>query len=347
MTASASLVSGTSRDPLVTIAIPTLNRAALLQDCLAAALGQTYGNFEVLVSDNASTDGTAQRLKDISDRRLRIIRQKVNIGLLRNLNVLLEQARGEYVVFVPDDDRIAPHMLERCVALIRYEQNIPAIVTLCDVSFLAQGQTWRAPGNQTLGTGIWNGAEILYEFLKDRMSVAMCSVMYRTERLRAAGGFPLDFPYAADIAAWGPLLLEGRAGLVNEACATIALHSASQTSDLAIDVRVGDGRKVVDRIAHAADRYIADPRERRKIKTEAERHFARRAIKMIASYRRQGAAFLDAVALIWRLRQVVINLGMRDFGQLAKLCIVLFLPAPVIRWVRYAVRLPQNLKLAE
>ncbi|WP_425908306.1 glycosyltransferase family 2 protein [Nitrobacter sp. TKz-YC02] len=345
MTAAASLVSDNLRDPLVTIAIPTFNRAALLQDCLAAALGQTYGNFEVLVSDNASTDETAEILKSLSDRRLHFVRQEANIGLLRNLNALLENVRGEFVVFVPDDDRIAPVMLERCIALTKCEQNIPAIVALCDVWFVARGQDWRAPANQRLGTGIWDGAEILYEFLKDRMSVAMCSVMYRTERLRAGGGFPLDFPYAADIATWAPLLLEGRAGLVNEACATIALHDASQTSDLTIDVRVSDGRKVVNLIAGAADRHLADPRERRKIKIEAERHFARRAVKMIALYRRQGAAFLDVVSLMWRLRHVVMKI--KDIGQLAKLCIVLFLPAPIVRWVRYAVKLLHNVKLAE
>lgn len=347
MTTSASLVSGNPNYPLVTIAIPTFNRAALLEDCLAAAFNQTYSNFEVLVSDNASTDETAEILKRFPDRRLHVVRQKTNIGLLRNLNALLEHARGEFVVFVPDDDRIAPGMLERCIALTKREQNIPAIVTLCDVRFVAQGRTWRAPGNQRLGTGIWDGAEILYEFLKDRMSVAMCSVMYRTERLRDGGGFPLDFPYAADIATWAPLLLEGRAGLVNEACATIALHGASQTSDLAIDVRVSDGCKVVDLIASAADRHIADPQERRRIMIEAQRHFGRRAVKMIALYRSQGAAFLDVISLMWRLRQVVMKTGMRDIGQLAKLCIVLFLPAPIVRWARYAVRFPQNLKLAE
>jgi hypothetical protein len=347
MTASTSPVSDTPRDPLVTIAIPTFNRAALLQDCLAAACSQTYGNFEILVSDNASTDETAEILNNLSDRRLRFVRQEINIGLLRNLNELLEQARGDFVVFVPDDDRIAPDMLERCIALTECEQSIPAIITLCDVWFVAQRQTWHTPGNERLGTGIWDGSEILYEFLKDRMSVAMCSVMYRTERLRSGGGFPLDFPYAADIATWAPLLLEGRAGLVNEACATIALHSASQTSDLAIDVRVSDGRKVVGLIADAADRHIASPQERRRIKTEAQRHFGRRAIKMIALYRRQGASFPEVVALMWRLRQVIMNIGTKDTGQLAKLCIVLLLPAPIARWVRYAVRLPQKLKLAE
>jgi glycosyltransferase involved in cell wall biosynthesis len=347
MTASALPLSVSPRDPLVTIAVPTFNRAALLQGCLAAALNQTYQDFEVLVSDNASTDETAQILNNLSDPRLHFVRQETNIGLLRNLNALLEHARGEFIVFVPDDDRIAPGMLERCIGLTKSEPSIPAIITLCNVFFVVQGQTWRAPGNQRLGTGIWNGAEILYEFLEDRMSVAMCSVMYRTERLRAVGGFPLDFPYAADIATWAPLLLEGRAGLVNEACATIALHSASQTSDLAIDVRVSDGRKVVDLIASAADRHIADPQERRKIKIEARHHFSRRAVNMIALYCRQGAAFLDVVALMWRLRQVVVNIGIRDIGQLAKLCIVLFLPAPIVRWVRYAMRLPQNMKLAE
>ncbi|XIA62295.1 glycosyltransferase family 2 protein [Bradyrhizobium sp. TZ2] len=67
----------------MTIAIPTFNRAALLKDCVQSALSQTYTNIEVLVSDNASTDDTTKVLREFSDNRLRILRQKKTSAFFR------------------------------------------------------------------------------------------------------------------------------------------------------------------------------------------------------------------------------------------------------------------------
>src|SRR6266436_6050451 len=101
MLALPSMDPTTASQPLVTIAIPTFNRAPWLNDCVHSALSQTYQNFEILVSDNASTDGTEEVLRQFTDRRIRVVRQKTNIGLLPNLNTCLAQARGDYVIFIP------------------------------------------------------------------------------------------------------------------------------------------------------------------------------------------------------------------------------------------------------
>ncbi len=185
---SARSMSDSAAEVFVTIAIPTFNRAALLRDCLISALGQAYQNFEVLVSDNASTDETPELLKEFSDPRLRVIRQKTNIGLIRNFNACLAEARGDYVVFVPDDDRIRPWMLERCIALIKHEPQLSAVIALCDTRSTTLGRTWPGLASSRLRTGIWNGTDVLMEYLKDQISVTMCSVMLRTAALRAAGG---------------------------------------------------------------------------------------------------------------------------------------------------------------
>ena len=100
---TSDLVSNDRSYPLVTIAIPTFNRASLLRECVRSALSQTYRHFEVLVSDNASTDETKEILGQFSDGRLRVIGQETNIGLLPNWNACLAEARGDYVIFLPVD----------------------------------------------------------------------------------------------------------------------------------------------------------------------------------------------------------------------------------------------------
>src|SRR4029434_4251541 len=70
--------------PLFTIGIPTFNRAQWLARSVHSALSQTFSSFEVLVSDNASEDETAEVLRQFSDQRLAIIRQPRNIGPIAN-----------------------------------------------------------------------------------------------------------------------------------------------------------------------------------------------------------------------------------------------------------------------
>src|SRR5262245_38440162 len=111
-------VSDATSGPLVTIAVPTFNRAPWLKECLLSALSQTCRRFEIIVSHNASTAETERVLREFSDSRLRIITQDTNIGLLPNWNACLAGARGDYVIFVSDDDRIAPWLLERCIDLV-------------------------------------------------------------------------------------------------------------------------------------------------------------------------------------------------------------------------------------
>ena len=75
------------RRPKVTIAIPTFNRATWVKGGVLAALAQTYQDYEIVVSDNASTDETQAVLAEFDDHRLRVIREDRNLGLRSTLTV--------------------------------------------------------------------------------------------------------------------------------------------------------------------------------------------------------------------------------------------------------------------
>ena len=103
--------------PRLTIGLPVYNGQNYLAESLDALLGQTFEDFELVISDNASTDGTAAicRRYEKLDSRIRCIRQLHNIGLAPNHNLLLEQARGELFKWASHDDLYACDLLERCV----------------------------------------------------------------------------------------------------------------------------------------------------------------------------------------------------------------------------------------
>ncbi len=119
---------------LVTIGLMTYNRAgSYLPATLDSILAQTYKNFELVISDNASTDNTEEvcRAYVKNDPRIKYIRQKENIGYVANVNFLRTQVRGEYFVWICDDDLWAPAFLKKCVALL--EANPQAIMAAANL----------------------------------------------------------------------------------------------------------------------------------------------------------------------------------------------------------------------
>jgi len=115
--------------PRVSIGLPVYNGENLLGESLDALLGQTYEDFELIISDNASTDGTADmcRRYEKQDSRIRYLRQPRNIGLTPNHNFVIRQARGELFKMASHDDLYARDLLKRCVdALDEHPQVVLA-----------------------------------------------------------------------------------------------------------------------------------------------------------------------------------------------------------------------------
>lgn len=113
-----------SQYPLVTIAIPTFNRAALLKRAINCATRQDYSNIEILVSDNASPDVAVQQfLNDASARHsnIRAFVQAQNQGSRENFLFLLREAKGKYFMWLADDDEISENYASALVQVL--EEN--------------------------------------------------------------------------------------------------------------------------------------------------------------------------------------------------------------------------------
>jgi glycosyltransferase involved in cell wall biosynthesis len=101
--------------PLVSIIIPAHNRESLIGASIESALDQTVRDFEVVIVDNASTDGTWQVCQSYAakDKRVRVFRDPVNIGPVRNWQRCIQEARGQYGKILFSDDLIEPSFLEQ------------------------------------------------------------------------------------------------------------------------------------------------------------------------------------------------------------------------------------------
>ncbi len=104
---------------LISVVIPSYNRRDSLPACLESVLGQRYANIEVLVVDDASTDGTMDYLQTVRDPRLRALGYGENRGACYARNYGAARARGTYLAFQDSDDTWAPDKLEKQLACLR------------------------------------------------------------------------------------------------------------------------------------------------------------------------------------------------------------------------------------
>lgn len=116
--------------PLVSVVIPTFNRADTLRRAVTSALDQTYRNLEVVVSDNASTDGSLETIEDLSsDPRVRVLRSESNLGPVPNWRKAIDAATGRYIKIVWSDDWMEPNTVD---ALIQpFLGNSAVGITVC------------------------------------------------------------------------------------------------------------------------------------------------------------------------------------------------------------------------
>ena len=93
-----------SKEPLISVVIPTYKRASTVPRAIKSVLSQTYTNLEVLVVDDCSPDDTQSVVRSIADDRIRYLRHETNKGLPTVRNTGIGAARGDYVAFLDDDE---------------------------------------------------------------------------------------------------------------------------------------------------------------------------------------------------------------------------------------------------
>jgi glycosyltransferase involved in cell wall biosynthesis len=115
-----------NRVPRLTVGLPVFNGQRYISQAIEALLGQSFEDFELIISDNASTDGTADICQRYGrqDSRIRYFRQPRNVGLAPNHNFVAYHSRGELFKWAASDDLYARHLIERCVAALDEDPRV-------------------------------------------------------------------------------------------------------------------------------------------------------------------------------------------------------------------------------
>lgn len=197
--------------PRVSVIIPAHNAAGFLPETLDSVLAQTFADYEVVVADDASGDGTAA-LAAGYDERVRCVRSEVNVGPAGARNLAVAEAGGELLALLDADDLWLPEYLAEQVALYDREQRRrPGVgIVACDAYLLAPGgrraQTWAASTGAVRRPTLTNML---------RTNSVFVSAIVPRELVVELGGFSIDCWGSEDHDLWLRVLETGRRVVVN------------------------------------------------------------------------------------------------------------------------------------
>ncbi|MEX2454606.1 MAG: glycosyltransferase [Rhodospirillaceae bacterium] len=180
--------------PKVSVVLPTFNRADILPTALDSALAQTYGNFEVIVIDDGSTDGTADLMRRYNDPRLRYLRQSENRGVGAARNLGIREAAGSLISFLDSDDAWRADKLERQVALFEERTGSTGLV-YCGV------ETTDGRENSRIDLPVHRGY-LHSRLLLSNVIVGGSCAMIRREVIPTVGYFDESLPAIEDYDFW-------------------------------------------------------------------------------------------------------------------------------------------------
>ncbi|MDW5610190.1 glycosyltransferase [Mycolicibacterium sp. jd] len=203
ITASPSVM----QTPKVSVCIPAYQAAAYLQPLLDSVLSQAYDDFEVVVIDNHSTDGTSDILARVDDPRLRVMRNPATLPFVENWNLLVSQSRGEFVKLVCADDLLKPGCLAAQASVLDNNPDVALVSVKCD--FIDDNERLIVPARGLDGIeGQVTAEGVVRRIVRNGGNPIGAPVagMFRRADFDRVGGFTADFPFLSDIHLWVRLL---------------------------------------------------------------------------------------------------------------------------------------------
>lgn len=212
----------------VSVLVPVFNGETHLAECLESILAQDFAAFELLISDDGSTDDSARIIRQFAarDPRIRWWKNPVNLGLTANTNCCLRQAGGEYLKFVHQDDKLlSVSAIARLLEAL--ERNPSASLAGCRQHLT--GTTSR-PLIFSKTSGCFDGRKMIIASLEQNNNLIGQPTLTLFRRQQARRGFDERFTGFMDFEMWCHLLEQGDFAYLAEPLATWRSHEHHQTA---------------------------------------------------------------------------------------------------------------------
>lgn len=216
--------------PRITVLMPVYNGMPFIPEAVESVLAQDEQDWELVISDNGSTDGTRAYLGTLKDPRIRIHLQQDNLGIFGNMNFLLQQAQTSIAKILCADDQLLPAALARITTFMEARPwcAISRCLALGDLEQRQPGRRCELEG--ALPIHLNNTAAILafatFGNLVGNLSKSTC----RPRLVLEQGGFDQSFPYAGDYEGWLRIAARHGIELQNEELIIERRHAAQNSN---------------------------------------------------------------------------------------------------------------------
>lgn len=214
--------------PKVSVCIPVRNGERFLAQAMRSVWAQGFGDYEIIVVDNASTDGTVAMVERMAadNDRVRLFRNDHDLGIVGNFNACLMHAQGDYIKFLCADDLLLPSCLERMVALLDRHADVVLVSggrRLVDEQGTEVGiRRWASTDGVIPGTVVINRCLFGANYIGEPTAV-----LFR--KAQALRGFRQDLSHLMDLEMWFHLLEQGELACVPEPLCAIRRHAGQMT----------------------------------------------------------------------------------------------------------------------
>jgi glycosyltransferase involved in cell wall biosynthesis len=219
-----------NKDPLVSVIIPTHNRARLVARAIESVLNQTYKHLEIIVVDDASTDNTKEVIAGYDDPRISYLLNERNIKAPASRNRGIKIAKGQYISFLDDDDELLPQKIEKQVSkFLEAKKNVG--VVYCGYCFVT------ADSGDTLNATYPKYKGNVYSEMLLSCLMASHTLLIKKESFEMAGLFDEDLPSCQDWDMWIRLSKITDFDFIPEALAKVYVHGSQISTDLSAKIR--------------------------------------------------------------------------------------------------------------
>ena len=201
------------KNPTISVIMSVYNEEKYIETSLKSLLNQTFGDFEIIIVDDASTDDTKQRIQRLKDERIHLICNEINQGVTQNLNKALKHVKGKYIARMDGDDIAFPERFEK---QYQYMENHPdtMLVSCYTKSF----------GDSDLVFALPDDSEVLKVRMLVRPVYAHPGFMMRRELVEAGYQYDEDYRTAQDYEFASRVSEKYKIGLVPEVLLYYRVH---------------------------------------------------------------------------------------------------------------------------
>lgn len=221
--------------PSISVLIPTYNYARYLPEAIESVLAQNWTDFELIISDDRSTDGSAAVVARYAalDPRIRFTVQPANLGMVPNWNWCLGQARGDYIKFLFGDDRLgAPDALRQLHALLQAHPG--ASLAASARSIIRHDSSTAGIWDEFQSGGRHAGARVMARCLTETRNLVGEPSVTLFRRAQAARGFDSRYRQLVDLEFWFHLLEQGDFVYTPEPLCCFRHHAQQQSEKHAV-----------------------------------------------------------------------------------------------------------------